>query len=67
MIAARKNPEEFVIDVSVILGPTLRNVFDMSVLMGVCGSALLSSSKNSSAMTNMSSTPNPRTRNGSTC
>jgi len=66
MIAARKNPEEFVIDVRVILGPTLRKVFDMSVLIGVYGSALLSSSKNSSAITNMSSTPNPRTRNGST-
>ena len=66
MIAARKNPEEFVIDVRVILGPTLRNVFDMSVLIGVYGSALLSSSKNSSAITNMSSTPNPSTRNGST-
>lgn len=66
MMAARKNPDEFVMEVRVILGPTLRRVPEMSVLMGVCRSALLSSSKKVSAITNMSSTPNPRTRNGST-
>ena len=67
MMAARKNPDELVIEVSVILGPTLRSVLEMSVLMGVCFSALPSSSKNASAITNISSTPNPSTRNGSTC
>lgn len=66
MIAARKNPDEFVIEVRVMLGPTLRRVLEISVLIGVRRSALLSSSKNASAITNISSTPNPSTRNGST-
>lgn len=66
IMAARKNPDELVIDVRVILGPTLRSVLEMSVAIGVCRFALPSSSKNASAITNISSTPNPRTRNGST-
>ena len=66
MMAARKNPDELVIEVRVMLGPTLRRVLEMSVLMGVDRSALPSSSKKASAITNISSTPNPRTRNGRT-
>lgn len=65
MKAARKNPDEFVIDVRVILGPTLRRVLAMRDLIDMCCS-FASNSKNASAITNMSSTPNPRTRNGST-
>ena len=70
MSVARKNPHELVMEVSVIFGPTLRSV-SVILFFSEISSGLdfnkSSSSKNESPMTNMSSTPSPRTRNGRTC
>jgi uncharacterized ferredoxin-like protein len=65
IMAAKKKPQAFVMDVKVMLGPTSRRVDVTPSLMDVFF-ILSSFSKKASPMTNMSSTPKPRTRNGRT-
>ena len=62
--AERKNPAALVIVVSVTLGPTTRSVVLRSVLMPTSRPRRCSTSKKSLPITNISSTPIPRTRNG---
>ena len=62
--AERRNPAALVIDVSVTLGPTTRIVVLRRVLMPTSRPMWCSISKKASPITNISSTPIPRTRNG---
>ena len=64
IIAERKNPAALVIVVSVTLGPTTRSVVLRRVLMPTSRPRRCSTSKKSLPITNISSTPIPRTRNG---
>ena len=66
MMAARKKPQALVIEVRVMFGPTCRM---LAMIRCFSEEPFIASSitKKASPMTNMSSTPNPSTRKGSTC
>ena len=66
MMAARKKPQALVMEVRVMLGPTWRM---LAIIRRFSEDSFIASSitKKASPMTNISSTPKPSTKKGSTC